>query len=152
MGTLFAISMLCFFALLAAVLALVKKVYQTQRLLAASRQIPHEPVVEHTITGRTANPEPETRPLPRQNVQDLAPRKLPDWRFMVHQDRSRLTAAAPRHLSGTRKPPRSSHFGTHERLDWAYFNKDLGDLSDPYEPARSTGTSPLPDGSAKLRN
>jgi hypothetical protein len=29
-----------------------------------------------------------------------------------------------------------------ERIDWAYFNKDLGDLSDPYQDRRSKPRGP----------
>jgi len=37
----------------------------------------------------------------------------------------------------SRKPPVSSNPSKIERLDWAHFNKDLGDLSDPYQVPRS---------------
>jgi|SRR5215469_1304340 len=41
---------------------------------------------------------------------------------------------APGQISlGKRKGPQSARPETGERLDWAYFNKDYGDLSDPYE-------------------
>jgi hypothetical protein len=36
-----------------------------------------------------------------------------------------------------RKPPVSINGGKVERLDWEHFNKDFGDLSDPYQPRRS---------------
>ena len=35
-----------------------------------------------------------------------------------------------------RKPPQSARYGRMELLDPAYFNKDLGDLTDP-QPATS---------------
>lgn len=35
-------------------------------------------------------------------------------------------------MIGRRKSPQSEHHVAEERLDWAYFNKDYGDLSDPY--------------------
>ncbi|HXB61472.1 MAG TPA: hypothetical protein VNU94_01310 [Acidobacteriaceae bacterium] len=37
-----------------------------------------------------------------------------------------------------RKPPVSIHDGKFERLDLAHFNKDMGDLSDPYQIPRAT--------------
>jgi hypothetical protein len=40
-----------------------------------------------------------------------------------------------------RKGPQASHRGTSERIDWAYFNKDLGDLTDPYETRRIRANS-----------
>jgi hypothetical protein len=38
-----------------------------------------------------------------------------------------------------RKPPVSINGNKIERLDWEHFNKDLGDLSDPYQPRRNAG-------------
>jgi hypothetical protein len=37
-----------------------------------------------------------------------------------------------------RKPPVSINSGRFERLDLAHFNKDMGDLSDPYQIPRAT--------------
>lgn len=164
MRTLFAISMLCFFSLFAAVLALLRKVYQSQYLLerrpttrfgssgvrgdhgyGSSTPAP----IEHSITGRAVRPELMLRPAPQQSVQDLAPAKSPDWRFMVHgadpDHRDETATINP----GRRHQPQPTHFGRHERLDWTYFNKDLGDLSDPYEPPRFTGTSNAQPGTSK---
>jgi len=42
---------------------------------------------------------------------------------------------------GARKLPQSSYRIGSERLDWAYFNKDLGDLTDPYEIPRLRANS-----------
>ena len=164
MRTLFAISMLCFFSLLAAVLALVRKVVQSQRLLARRGLEPRETgrtrthlqphlfedtdsppygqsSLQHSITGRVAFSELTLRPAPEQSVQDLAPGKSPDWRFMVHSGDEPLRDGNSTIDPARPKGPQATHFGTHERSDWAYFNKDLGDLSDPYEPPRFTGTS-----------
>lgn len=58
----------------------------------------------------TLRPDPEVNPAPDQPISDP---KL-----------------------GARKLPQSSHRIGSERLDWAYFNKDLGDLTDPYEAPR----------------
>ena len=48
---------------------------------------------------------------------------------------SRFTATTPR------KPPQPTRHGTMELLGPAYFNKDLGDLTDPYQPSRFTAPS-----------
>lgn len=159
MRTLFVISMLCFSALLLAVLALVRKVYQAQYLLRQrdrnrdarlrtsqgpeifGRRSYDEEEVEHTIAGRVAFAGPTLRPAPQQSVGDLAPAKSPDWRFMVHADGANHHEGASSFNPERPKPPQPTHFGGRERLDWAYFNKDLGDLSDPYEPPRFTGTA-----------
>jgi hypothetical protein len=87
MRTFFAISMLGFFTLLAAVLALVKKVYQSQCLLKARTAPPFEAPVQHTMTRSGANPDFGLRLRYHQSVQELAPQKSPDWRFTVHGGR-----------------------------------------------------------------
>jgi len=43
--------------------------------------------------------------------------------------------------SDLRKPPASSQGDKTERPDWQHFNKDFGDLSDPYQPRRSVGNA-----------
>ena len=130
MQILFAISMLCFFALLGAILALIKRAMLVQRLLARGFPV---------ASTEAMALKPATRSHSHQDVHNMAPHKHPDWRFMVNADRADTSSRSlPTSL---RKSPQSTSFGTRNRLDWAYFNKDLGDLSDPYEPQRPTGTS-----------
>ena len=193
MRTLFVISMFCFFSLLGAVLALVRRVYQGQRQLARRERLlerlerrqrllrtrdlpfsedanqttsPHEgAAVAYTIAGRPMGQQPPLPPhrsagspsmpqgpVRQQSVRDLAPQKAPDWRFMVHPgNSSRSEDGDLGSFPGLRKRPQATDFGSGERLDWAYFNKDLGDLSDPYEPHRPTGTSPSTNGTIRER-
>lgn len=136
MRILFAISMLSFFTLLAAVLALIKKAYASQHLLQSESSRLRASGL-HARTQDRDQVEPGSRPLLHQSFDRIGPEKAPDWRFMVQGGNGS-------HLEtmSTRKGPQPTHFATPERSDWTYFNKDLGDLSDPYEPQRLTGTSP----------
>lgn len=47
-----------------------------------------------------------------------------------------IAPAADGALFGKRKGPHSARPVAEERLDWAYFNKDYGDLTDPYQSRR----------------
>ncbi len=52
---------------------------------------------------------------------------------------SKLVEIAPAgdgSMIGVRKGPRPARPVNDERLDWAYFNKDYGDLTDPYPSRR----------------
>ena len=42
----------------------------------------------------------------------------------------------PVRISTARKSPQPARYGPMELLDSAYFNKDMGDLTDPYQPPR----------------
>ena len=135
MRILFAISMLSFFTLLVAVLALLKKVLLSRRLLNSdfSQLWASDP---YRLIANPVQPNLDARLQPQQMVKQLGPQKIPDWRFMIRPgDESHPSSKS------TRKGPQPTHFATPERSDWTYFNKDLGDLSDPYKPQRNTDTS-----------
>ncbi len=146
MVILFAISMICFFALFAASIAALKHIQRTA-VEVSSAPAPRRVATLYSF--------PETPPeaarsnlSPHQTVADISPRKTPDWRFMAPPSRTHrpwrppVTASAATHRPARKGPHNShfgrgeSHFGRGERLDWAYFNKDLGDLRDPYEAGR----------------
>ncbi len=146
MVILFAISMISFLALFAALIAALKYVQRTAVEVSSSPS----PRRVGTLYSFPETPPPSARSnlSPHQTVADISPRKTPDWGFMAPPSRMHrpwrppvLTAAPPPQTSG-RKGPQYSHFGRGQRLDWAYFNKDLGDLSDPYEAARSPEPEP----------
>ena len=139
MVILFAISMISFFALFAASVAALKHVQRT----AVEVSVPRRAATLGRFPDLRIPSQSNPVASPHQTVADISPRKAPDWRFMAPSSRTyrpwrppvSTAAATPARLR--RKGPHNSHFGRGERLDWAYFNKDLGDLRDPYEAARS---------------
>lgn len=133
MDALFVISIGCFFALFLTALAVARHLH-IEAVRGAHAQ-------EHDILRDSLESAPPRSP--QQTLQTLAHKKQPDWRFLISEDAQRS------HPSDSispmmRKPPASVRVGRPKRPDWAYFNKDLGDLSDPYQPpaskAASTGT------------
>jgi hypothetical protein len=139
MDLLFFISIGCFFALFVAALAIARHV----RIEAFRGPDPKQG------TWQISPPEParERAQLSpahwtEQDLHTLVQRKQPDWRFLVSQTRDR-TPFRTSVLPLGRKPSTSVSADRH-RPDRAYLNQDLGDLSDPYQPAGprmpSTGT------------
>jgi len=54
-----------------------------------------------------------------------------------------LFETPPRDISGERKPPQPARSGTFRRVDLSNYNRDLGDLTDPYtNSARGSGNPP----------
>ena len=50
---------------------------------------------------------------------------------------------SPRDISGERKSPQSARSGTFRRVDLSHYNKDMGDLTDPYtQSMRGSGIRP----------
>jgi hypothetical protein len=96
-------------------------------------------------TAKTAPPTLRTRMYGlNQSVHDIAANKqwiLPShpvrtMRLPVQRiGRSRTTESALPLLTSRKPPQPASHTGVVHRLDPAYFNKDLGDLTDPYQPS-----------------
>ena len=75
----------------------------------------------------------------RQSAKDITARK--QWSMPTQSARpqrrtwlARTAQTEPAKSLALRKPPLPTRHGTMERLDPAYFNKDLGDLTDPYQP------------------
>ena len=76
-----------------------------------------------------------------QSARDIAANKqwiLPPHAMRTQRPGVTLQSAARKTAPNTvlRKPPQPVRQGTMELLDPAYFNKDMGDLSDPYQPPR----------------
>ncbi len=154
MVILFAISMASFFALFAAAIAALRHVQRTAVEVAAP--LPRRAATLYTFPDHSTPPQSERSITPpHQTVADISPRKTPDWGFMAPPSRTHRpwrppvpTAAAATPARLARKGPHNSHFGRGERLDWAYFNKDLGDLRDPYQasgpPRPEPASEPIP--------
>ena len=132
MQILFAISIVCFVALVWAGVAIA-------RHIAAGRKGGRTPTQSqgdfaHHLFAATENRETRRpRAVHPQTMQDVAARK--GWNstpasIEIHPANEQ--GASPS-VQGQRKSPQTSRHGAPERLDWAYFNKDAGDLTDPYQ-------------------
>jgi hypothetical protein len=162
MQILFAISVLCFVAVLWAAIAFARhiKAGQPRYVSAVPASVPSEDYFRERLRA-VAEPESspsfstvarhfEPEPLPlrtrhstlNQSAREISIHK--QWTMPPQPARSRrwdTTATASGKLNLTsntalRKPPQAARHGNMELLDQTYFNKDLGDLRDPYEPAR----------------
>ncbi|CAN5469319.1 hypothetical protein BH10ACI4_BH10ACI4_25290 [soil metagenome] len=120
-----------------------------QHFLAAAEAAPVRPTMLHGTL-----PQPVTAFAPRsrgndlhQSVHEIAANK--QWTLPVHPLRLPLRRVgrgqqsdAAISLLAERKPPQpASRHGVVQRIDPAYFNKDLGDLTDPYQPPRLRANS-----------
>jgi hypothetical protein len=119
-----------------------------QELPPASKIVPDEPPARRPVAPQVeltpAVSVPRTRHTDlNQSVHDIAANKqwiLPP--HAIHMQRLAIYRAQPvrpESSSNTiqRKPPQPARHGTMELLDPAYFSKDLGDLTDPYQPPRT---------------
>jgi hypothetical protein len=138
MQMLLAISTACFIALVWAGIALV-------RHLRASRQpdrtsfVPRIDFAQHLFNAVGDESSLQPRKVPYQTVQDITAKK--SWNqspegitvLSSHELHSEPSPTHAEQLLGKGKPPQTSHRSGSERLDWAYFNKDLGDLTAPHQ-------------------
>jgi hypothetical protein len=152
MQILFAISILCFVALIVAAIALTRHIRAGHK---RSSTPPDRPTFAQHLFSAHEDPAPRrNRTVPVQTLREIIRNKSwnqPPDMITLHPGEeyhhaSSQTKSGEREAD--RKAPRSSQNGGGERLDWAYFNKDLGDLSDPYQAprlranSRSNATSP----------
>jgi len=138
MQILFAISILCFMALLWAGFAIARHIrrgHERTEVDTSSRR----DFAQHLYTAAE-----ETR-LPRvvrhQSVRDVTARKSWNTAATAVQIPPSFNEERTGTMDGWRKSPQSSQSRSPERLDWVYFNKDAGDLSDPYQPRHARGAS-----------
>ncbi|MDE3105789.1 MAG: hypothetical protein KGK08_11485 [Acidobacteriota bacterium] len=162
MQILFAISIVCFFAIVWAALAFARHIKaSTLRSQARAAQDAHHAPAEDSFRaqmtaamhfaqdappsyGSSIAPTQVERPRPaelHQNVRDITAAK--GWNLPVKSATAgrRVAIPVPRVDAdhphpGLRKPPQPARHGAMAFLDPAYFNKDAGDLSDPYQPPR----------------
>lgn len=87
-----------------------------------------------------------------QQIRDLAFGKVPDWRFLVPLKRRRgdHPHTVAEIFDGARKPPLPAVPGLSSRPDWAYYNKDAGDLTDPYRQGPPSASRRATSGARKL--
>jgi hypothetical protein len=143
MQILFAISVLCFAGVLWAALAFARHIKASQlRSDIAAPLVPDFKERLFSMIETTPQIVPErfsetTRSTRQtflhQSVHDITANK--QWTLppqAVHMDRLPVRAVgAGEGVSAMRRPPQSARHGRMELLDPAYFNKDLGDLTDP---------------------
>jgi len=154
MQILFAISILCLFALLWAGFAIARAILRARTVPATAPAPASTQQIQTLFPASRAPlaPASTSSAVPVQDVHDIAARKT--WSmppatkrsFARHQPLPE-TQFAETHfadfLEGARKGPQSAiqssthaaHHGTAQRLDRQYYNEDLGDLTDPsYQP------------------
>ena len=118
MLALLVISIACFFALYFAVLTLLRRATEAGRM--------------HVRPQQARSPRPAaTAQEPAATLRD----KHPDWRFLVRDGRRPFPSGQA--AAFTRKPAAATSYGR-TRSDWTHYNKDLGDLNDPYQAQPST--------------
>jgi hypothetical protein len=157
MHILFAISVLSFVAVLWAAIAFARHIKVKASRIEDTSVAPQQPTFkQHLLSIREPVLQPEPTP-PRlrhtplnQSVHDITANKqwsLPPQpnrlqRLSLPLRRAKTADSALTKPSSTqpsrsnRKPPQAARNGRLTLLDPAYFNKDMGDLTDPYEPPK----------------
>ena len=158
MQILFAISVLCFLAVVWAAIAFARHIkagaLQNVPTVAKENYFREhlrgvaEPASQPSFSNIERHFEPEPLPLRtrqftlHQSAHEISIHK--QWTMPSRSTRTRrleVNSAAPGKLNLTsntalRKPPQAARHGNMELLDPTYFNKDLGDLRDPFGPSR----------------
>jgi hypothetical protein len=163
MQILFAITVLCMIVLLWAGLAIRRHIAVSARQRAERQERPPAKAVievelkhelrtakaEKGFFGSISDPQPgrNTISRTRQAVRESAIREAvtavpifaaPASETVKQTEAPQRTEAATDSVPAEfRKPPIAIHNSGFERLDMAHFNKDLGDLSDPYQIPRT---------------
>lgn len=151
MQILFAISVLCCIALILAAAAATRHI----RVSRAEKGLLTEPSrgAEDLTSGRRHLTSRHSRPAPSQTMRQILGDKSwnqPLASVTKHPGPStRLFQSTQYDIRGQRKSSQASPRGN--RPDWAHFNKDLGDLSDPYEASRLRASSERSATSTKRR-
>jgi hypothetical protein len=134
---LFAISIACFLALIGTAAAIMRHVRTSHR--RSRTAAPPEPgFSEHLHAAAKYGTVRSPRLVPHQTVQGINAKKswnTPSRTVEIHP------ASEQPSVFGKRQSLQPAH--TPERADWAHFNKDFGDLTDPYtlRPRAASATS-----------
>ena len=140
MQILLAISIICFIALVWAGVAVARHIAAGHKGGRAVKEL-HGDFAHHLFSATENRETRHPREVRPQTMRDVAARK--GWNSApasieihpVHEENASSS------VQGQRKSPQTSHHGAPERLDWAYFNKDAGDLTDPYQTKRFRASS-----------
>jgi hypothetical protein len=136
---LFAISAACFLALIGACIAMIRHVRVRQRRHA--NPAPPEPnFTQHLYAAAEYGSTRTPRQIRHQTVKGITAKKA--WNAPSQSVEIHPTAEEP--IANKRKSPQPAHSQRAQfagnRVDWDYFNKDYGDLSDPH-PSRPVRTA-----------
>jgi len=153
MQILFSISVFCFAGVLWAVFAIARQV-KANRLRSAPKpavQLDFGHILfapEPSVTFETGLRQTRQDTL-RQSVRDISINKR--WILPPRAVRTRRASLLPFRISEprTHRAPQPARYGPMELLDRAYFNKDMGDLTDPYQPLPSRAHDRRPRPSAR---
>jgi hypothetical protein len=142
MQILFAISILCSLTVVWAGIAVVRNIRSSRKQKSTSAPAQHD-FAYHLFS---ASDDVEPRSVTPQSISDITAKKSwnrpPDLVTVRPrpEHRSPINRYVAESLEGRRKLPQAAHPSS-DRLDWAYFNKDSGDLTDPYESPRIQANS-----------
>jgi hypothetical protein len=147
MQILFSISVFCFAGVLWAAFAIARKI-KANRLRSSSDTPVEYDYRQHllftpepALTFETGIRQTRQESL-NQSVRDITIRK--QWILPPRAIRTRRASLLPFRISEprTHKSPQPARYGPMELLDRAYFNEDMGDLTDPYQPLPSRANDP----------
>jgi hypothetical protein len=144
MQILLAISILCFFAIAWAAISFARHIKASSLRRNIQSQIPALPAqieFRQHLYAAAQDESPRIRQSAlHQNVRDITANK--SWSMppkSAHFNRSIVQVPRinrERQQLAARKSPQSANHGSMALLDPAYFNKDSGDLTDPYQVPR----------------
>lgn len=132
MQILFAISIFSFLVLIVAGVAIVQHIREGYKGNAIPSDSRHDFSYHFLRAVDDADLQPPQM-YRQQSVHEIAAKKLWNSPSAVVEI---SPSGEPRSLPGRRKAPQTERSGVEGRLDWAYFNKDYGDLRDPYQSRR----------------
>ena len=127
---LFAISVVCLLAVIGAAAAIVRHVRAAHRH-SRTPAPPAPSFTEHLHAAVSYGTPRSARVVPQQTVRGITAKK--SWNALSQSVEIHPTAEHD-FAHGRRKSPMPAHTGllsSSDRVDPAYFNKDLGDLTDP---------------------
>jgi hypothetical protein len=128
---LFIISVACFVALVGGAIAMVRHV-KTGHSKARTAAPPEPSFSQHLYAAAEYGSTRAPRQIRHQTVQGITAKKAwnaPSQSIEIHP------AGEEQPVAGRRKSPQSVQVRAEfagERVDWAHFNKDYGDLTDPH--------------------
>ena len=137
---LFDISIACFVVLIVAATAIVHRIRRDHK--RSRTPAPPQPSFgEHLNAAAEYGTLRSPRLIPHQTVQGITAKKswdAPSHAVEIHADTPHSA------VFGRHKSPQSVQAaarGSSERADWAHFNNNLGDLTDPYTSRRPAGAA-----------
>jgi hypothetical protein len=132
MQILFTISALCFMVLVWAMVSVTRHIHTGQKRNRVSAA-PQTSFAQHLFAATQEDLQRSPRHIPQQTIKEVTAKKnwnSPAAALMIQPSNDHAA------LSFSQRRPKAPQLVTYDaaqRLDWEYFNKDAGDLSDPYQ-------------------